>query len=299
MGKAAVKSTAKKMAKASEKVDRTAGEMMSAIENSALTKINDYLEQHPEEILQALHMLQTGMCKRTAKPKKECSLDIAASRSRLHLVATNTMANCVALMNKDLVPYMEGDYCGDEEELARKFFHMGTNTEPDYGVHEHEYAKFSADYKIRYEAFGSRLKGIPKKLDTDHFPWEKYGIFEKVVTEGKITKVIHRPSKIAVDIPPRYEATEHWKIEANWSELAAKLVDPDDCDSVLVGTLFAKIHGKDWAPKPTMECIKVNTNTTARKKKQEDSKNKGGLLVKVGGAKKRNRITTTKKLHMK
>lgn len=79
----------------------------------------------------------------------------------------------------------------------------------------------------------------------------------------KITKVIHRPPKIAVDVRPRYDATEKWKIETNWSELAAKLVDPDDCDSVLVGTLFEYIHGKDWAPKPTGECVKANANTAA------------------------------------
>lgn len=192
MGKAAVaKTTAKKIAKASEKVDRTAGEMMSAIENSALVKINEYLEQHPEEILQCLHMLQTSMCKRTQKPKKEHCLDIAASRSRLHLVATNTLANCVALTNKKVAPYMEGAFYGGEEEIARKFFHMATNTEPDCGVHEHEYSKFSADYQRMYEAFGCRLKGIPESIDADRFPWDKYGIFEKTVAEGKNVKVTH------------------------------------------------------------------------------------------------------------
>lgn len=299
MVKAAAKTTAKKVAKASEKVGRTACEMMSVIENSALAQVTEYLEQHPEEILQALHMLQTGMCKRATKAKKENTLDIAMSRSRLHLVASNTMANCVAMMNKKLVPYMEGELCSDENDIARKLFHMGTNTEPDYGVHEHEYSKFSADYVRRYEAFGKRLHNIPASLDENTFPWDKFGIYEKIVQGERIAQIRHRPSGQIITLPPRYEATPSWKIDANWSEVCAKLVDPDDCDSVVVSTLFAKKHGKSWAPKPVGECIVVSATTTARKKKQDDTEKRGaGLLVRLGGAKKRSRISTNQ-LHMK
>ena len=164
-------------------------------------------------------MLESGTCKRAQRAEKVADqmVPIPSSRTKLHMVSNATLVRVVYNIRNDLLPLLNGELCPDEEEMPRTLFHLGTVTEPDYGVHTHDQPTFQTDHTMRHVAYSKRLDCI--LLDTlvglKRFPWELFGVYTFDSFEGeKVTEIKHIVGQV-IAVPKKYTILKSWCFVAN------------------------------------------------------------------------------------
>ena len=92
---------------------------------------------------------------------KTVSNTVPQSHSKLRLASALQLSTVVYnIDNRPPQSYLNGTFCSQEEDIGRKLFHMATNTEPNYGVHTHNFLEFDKDHKQRYIGYGKRLERV-------------------------------------------------------------------------------------------------------------------------------------------
>jgi len=164
-------------------------------DQEAISQVNEFLKEHPEQAKAVLRALKTGYFK--AKGDEEDMFMIPKTRTHLNLISTRFIKQCLQTMCPALSPALLVNVSKADSSLLIKMFCFATSEQPHAPTFTHNGKDFIEHYIKVYNMLGKRLERL--SITNEGVDFSK-GMFEvlEVAGDGDTQHVIQHISGVQV-----------------------------------------------------------------------------------------------------
>ena len=148
----------------------------SQVRSGQLSKVTDYLSEHPEQIDRVLIALQEGLFAKPAKIAADV-LPIPESRTRIGLLSSKFLQECLQEVANQNIVDLASMRVKNGGDTIHKIWYFAMNEDSNTPVFTHDVQKFRLHYQRHYDLIGKRLQYL-KKDDQNKLLWTQSGAYQ-------------------------------------------------------------------------------------------------------------------------